>query len=201
VGETWELGPTCDENLRGLGLVIDSIQGNYFVGRIPSLAGSGSPRANQCNAVRSTLSRRLSTAPTPSVPDLGKPLICGDCGKEIANPLEGCERTVFNEATGRNCLMPGNFHAKCPEPATPPERKGDPYARDPFTGRLPNGKSDMAFAEWSAQQDKRHAAMRAKLDQTKADLDRPMLKLGGRFGKAVEMTHPISWPSVGDDEP
>jgi hypothetical protein len=47
---------------------------------------------------------------------------------------------------------------------------------------------------------KAHRGLR-RLEQTKADFDRPMLKVGGRFGKRVEMTHPTTWPSVGDDEP
>jgi hypothetical protein len=32
------------------------------------------------------------------------------------------------------------------------------------------------------------------------DLGRPMLKLGGRFGKVVPVTHPATWPSQSDED-
>jgi hypothetical protein len=88
-----------------------------------------------------------------------------------------------------------------PEPAPPPERKyvitarTDPYALHRFTN------DDATVAAKMIQRDARLAKRARFTADTLADLDRPMLKLGGRFGRSVPVTHPVSWPSVGDDEP
>jgi hypothetical protein len=183
-------------------------------------------RVNGFYVTRESL-RRLS-APTPSVPSLADgsfgPVICADCGEEITNPLEACAR--IQVVNGVNVYLPGTFHAKCPESApTPsvPEPVATPTPKvdlcacgqsargsldfdgSPICSDCSAMVADLAGAAGTAELRgkalaKAHRELR-RIEHTNADLDRPLLKLGGRFGKRVPVTHPAAWPSVGDDEP
>jgi hypothetical protein len=89
--------------------------------------------------------------------------------------------------------VPEPAHNGRPEPVATPTPKADPYA---------TGYPETEIARMQAEHDARLAKRRRFTADTLADFDRPMLKLGGRFGRRVEMTHPATWPSLeGSDEP
>ncbi len=80
-----------------------------------------------------------------------------------------------------------------PEPA----HNGRPEPVDPYVEHNRRIGKHAGAVSWGLDEDDRH---RAAIKQHLADLDRPLLKLGGRFGKKVEMTHPAGWPEGSDHE-
>jgi hypothetical protein len=70
----------------------------------------------------------------------------------------------------------------------------DPYALHRFTN------DDASVAAKMAERDARAAKRRRFTANNLRDLDRPLLKLGGRFGKVVTNTHPRGWPEGSDHE-
>jgi hypothetical protein len=83
-------------------------------------------------------------------------------------------------------------HAKCPEPVATPTPKSDPYQRDL------NDPAILATADSRIANEKRFAKRARFTADTLADFDRPLLKLGGRFGRRVPATSP--WDSDDVDE-
>jgi hypothetical protein len=84
------------------------------------------------------------------------------------------------------------LHGKIPEPVATPTPKADPYKRDL------NEPSIEATADARLANEMRFAKRRRFTADTLADFDRPLLKLGGRFGRRVPVTAP--WDSDDVDE-
>jgi hypothetical protein len=94
------------------------------------------------------------------------------------------------------------LHGKSPEPVATPTPKPDPYLQHGIEQNLPG---DHRIAQMMAERDARLAKRRRFTADTldsfgRNDLDRPMLKLGGRFGRVVESGHPRGWPEGSDHE-
>lgn len=115
-------------------------------------------------------------------------------GNRIAGVLKSSLRRLSPpQPTGEGPSVTEPIAPPTPRVAAVVPKLHDPDGRYPHTG-FP-----------SAQDLENHAVARdrdiAAIKQHLADLGRPLLKMGGRFGKRVPVTHPTTWPSVGDDEP
>jgi hypothetical protein len=143
---------------------------------------------------RSTL-RRLDAQ--PSVTDGAREGGCPRCGSTdidlMAERCNGCGVTVAEIRDERMDT----------KPVATPTPKADPYLQYGIEQNLPG---DHRIAQMMAERDARLAKRRRFTADTldsfgRNDLDRPLLKLGGRFGRRVENGHPSTWPEADEGEP
>jgi hypothetical protein len=222
VGETWAL----DASYKGTTITIRGIT----LGDYPFVGDNGG------NFARCELVRRISSAPTPSVPEpvtvrfyekdpgVGNyPAILGPGSRDTMSTPRDVSGWVFGAARpgfddGYYPTHPHEGSGVCawavnwstvpaPAPVVVSKRIATPEPKeDPYTSRRLE-TDDAAIADVMLKLDEKRAAKRRRFTADtldgfgRNDLDRPLLKMGGRFGRVVPVTHPTTWPSVGDDEP
>jgi hypothetical protein len=131
--------------------------------------------------------RRLSAPPSVPEPVLTHP--CCNCGASVTRQSNAAERGEM--AICRPCKV----GAIARKPVATPTPKADPYTA--HQSRC----SDADISELTASYEATQAKRRRFTADTLADFDRPLLKMGGRFGKVVPVTHPSSWPEADEGEP
>ena len=89
------------------------------------------------------------------------------------------------------------------EPVATPTPKADPYETHRAELLEKHGFENDLHVRHQTDAEQYPAFLKRKAREAQAlrDFDRPLLKLGGRFGKRVEMTHPAAWPEADEGEP
>ncbi len=134
--------------------------------------------------------RRLSPQPTGEGPSVAE-LRCSGCLRECDVLTSGFCRYCYR-ATAEQVAERRRANPFANEPVATPTPKRDPYRAA--------SRDDADVAAAMVKHDAITAKRRRFTADTLRDLDRPMLKLGGRFGKRVEMTAPSTWPEGSDHE-